>query len=47
LKFLYFNRDCKRGHEQVNIGLLTNVEGCPVAVETFAGNTQDQVTVKG
>jgi transposase len=46
VKFGY-NRDCKRGHEQVNIGLLTNVEGCPIAVETFAGNTQDQVTVKG
>lgn len=42
-----YNRDCKRGHEQVNIGLLTNVQGCPVAVETFSGNTQDQVTVKG
>jgi len=46
VKFGY-NRDCKRGHEQVNIGLLTNVEGCPIAVETFAGNIQDQVTVKG
>lgn len=46
VKFGY-NRDCKRGHEQINIGLLTNVEGCPIAVETFAGNTQDQVTVKG
>ncbi len=46
VKFGY-NRDCKRGHEQINIGLLTNVEGCPVAVETFPGNTQDQVTVKG
>ena len=46
VKFGY-NRDCKRGHEQINIGLLTNVEGCPVAVETFAGNAQDQVTVKG
>ncbi|MGA8164535.1 MAG: hypothetical protein WB791_05850 [Waddliaceae bacterium] len=45
VKFGY-NRDCKRGHEQVNIGLLTNIEGCPIAVETFAGNTQDQVTVK-
>lgn len=42
-----YSRDCKRGHEQVNIGLLTNAEGCPVAIETFAGNTQDQVTVKG
>ena len=42
-----YSRDCKKGHEQVTIGLLTNSEGCPVAVETFAGNTQDQVTVKG
>jgi transposase len=42
-----YNRDCKRGHQQVNIGLLTNREGCPIAIETFAGNTQDQVTVKG
>jgi len=41
-----YNRDGKRGHEQVNIGLLTNAEGCPVAVETFAGNTTDQVTVQ-
>jgi transposase len=46
VKFGY-SRDCKRGHEQVNIGLLTNAEGCPIAVETFAGNTTDQVTVKG
>ena len=42
-----YSRDCKRGHEQVNIGLLTNIQGCPVAIETFPGNTQDQVTVKG
>lgn len=46
VKFGY-NRDLKRGHAQINIGLLTNVEGCPIGVETFAGNTQDQVTVKG
>jgi transposase len=46
VKFGY-NRDCKKGHEQINIGLLTNIEGCPIAVETFAGNTQDQITVKG
>jgi transposase len=46
VKFGY-NRDGKRGHEQVNIGLLTNAEGCPIAVETFSGNTTDQVTVKG
>lgn len=42
-----YNRDKKRGHEQVNIGLLTNEEGCPIAVETFRGNVPDQVTVKG
>ncbi len=42
-----YSRDCKKGHQQVNIGLLTNAEGCPIAVETFAGNTQDQGTVKG
>lgn len=46
VKFGY-NRDGKRGHEQVNIGLLTNADGCPIAVETFAGNTTAQVTVKG
>jgi len=39
------NRDGKRGHEQVAIGLLTDAEGCPVAVEVFKGNTNDQTTV--
>jgi hypothetical protein len=42
-----YNRDGKRGHEQVVIGLLTNAEGCPVAVEVFPGNTQDASTVEG
>jgi len=42
-----YNRDGKRGHEQVVIGLLTNAEGCPVAVEVFPGNTQDAATVEG
>jgi transposase len=41
-----YNRDRKRGHEQVAIGLLTDAEGCPVSVEVFAGNTTDQTTVK-
>jgi len=41
-----YNRDGKRGHEQVVIGLLTNAEGCPVAVEVFPGNTQDAATVE-
>jgi transposase len=40
-----YNRDCKKGHEQVVIGLLCNAEGCPVGVEVFAGNTQDASTV--
>jgi len=42
-----YNRDGKRGHEQVVIGLLTSAEGCPVAVEVFPGNTQDAATVEG
>lgn len=42
-----YNRDRKSGHEQINIGLLTNSEGCPIAIETFAGNVPDQVTVMG
>ncbi len=39
------NRDGKRGHEQIAIGLLTNNDGCPVGVEVFRGNTSDQTTV--
>ncbi|TLD39781.1 MAG: Mobile element protein [Candidatus Jettenia ecosi] len=41
-----YNRDGKRGHEQVVIGLLCSSEGCPVAVEVFAGNTQDAKTLQ-
>jgi transposase len=41
-----YNRDGKRGHEQVVIGLLTSADGCPVAVEVFPGNTQDASTVE-
>ena len=40
-----YNRDGKRGHEQVLIGLLCSPEGCPVAVEVFAGNVQDAKTM--
>ena len=40
-----YNRDGKRGHEQMVIGLLCSPEGCPVAVEVFPGNTQDAGTV--
>jgi hypothetical protein len=42
-----YNRDGKRGHEQVVIGLLTDARGCPVAVEVFPGDTQDAATVEG
>ena len=40
-----YNRDGKKGHEQVCLGLVCNAEGCPVGVEVFAGNTQDASTV--
>lgn len=40
-----YNRDGKRGHEQMVIGLLCNDEGCPVGVTVFAGNTKDEKTV--
>jgi len=40
-----YNRDGKRGHEQMVIGLLCSAEGCPVGVEVFSGNTQDASTV--
>ena len=40
-----YNRDKKRGHEQVVISLLCNKDGCPVAVEVLKGNTKDETTV--
>lgn len=40
-----YNRDGKRGHEQMVIGLVCNEDGCPVGVEVFPGNTQDASTV--
>jgi transposase len=42
-----YNRDGKRKHEQMVIGLICNQDGCPVGVEVFAGNTQDASTVPG
>jgi transposase len=44
VKFGY-NRDQKRGHEQIVIGLICNSAGCPIGVEVFAGNTKDETTV--
>ena len=40
-----YNRDGKRGKKQIVIGLLTNKNGNPIAVEVFKGNTSDVTTV--
>lgn len=40
-----YNRDRKRGYEQMVIGLICTQEGCPIAVEVFPGNTKDESTV--
>ena len=40
-----FNKDKKRGTEQIVIGLMTDPEGCPVSVEVFPGNTADVKTL--
>jgi transposase len=40
-----YNRDGKKGHEQIVLGLLCDARGCPVGVEVYAGNTQDAQTV--
>lgn len=39
------SRDEPSGNPQIIFGLLTNGEGCPIAVEVFAGNTGDPKTV--
>src|SRR2546425_5080496 len=38
-------RDGNKGKLQVVFGLMTDAEGCPVAVEVYAGNTSDPKTV--
>ena len=40
-----YNRDGKKGKKQIVIGLLTNSDGRPLAIEVFDGNTSDQATV--
>ena len=35
----------KRGLPQIEFGLLTNREGCPVTVDVFEGNMADPMTV--
>jgi transposase len=39
------SRDGKKDKLQIVVGLLTNAEGCPVAVEVFEGNTGDPKTL--
>jgi transposase len=39
------SRDGKRDKLQIVFGVLTNAQGCPVAVEVFAGNTADPKTL--
>ena len=40
------SRDERSGNPQIVFGLLTDSQGCPVAVEVFPGNTSDPNTVK-
>jgi len=40
-----YNRDGKAGKKQINIGLLCDVRGCPVACEVYKGSTADPSTV--
>ena len=39
-----YNRDGKRGKQQIVIGLLCDPSGTPLSIEVFAGNTQDTKT---
>ncbi len=40
-----YSRDHRRDRAQLVIGLLCAANGCPVAVEVFAGNTADPMTL--
>jgi transposase len=40
------NRDGEKGLPSIVYGVMTNGEGCPVAVEVYAGNTGDPKTVR-
>lgn len=39
------SRDERSGNPPIVFGLLTNSEGCPVAVEVFPGHTSDPSTI--
>jgi hypothetical protein len=40
-----YSRDHRRDRPQIVIGLICAADGCPIAVEVFAGNTADPATV--
>ncbi|MDK2931644.1 MAG: hypothetical protein PWR07_1775 [Bacillota bacterium] len=40
------NRDGKKGKRQFTHGILTDMEGRPIAVEVFRGNMSDPLTVR-
>ena len=40
-----YSRDGKRDDAQIVFGLICTLQGCPIAVEVFAGNTADPATV--
>ena len=40
-----YSRDGKRGKRQIVYGLLCARDGCPVAIEVFAGSTADSTTL--
>jgi hypothetical protein len=42
---LGYSRDGQRDKLQIVVGLLCTADGCPVAVEVFAGNTGDPATL--
>lgn len=41
-----YSRDGKPGKAQIIFGVICTQEGCPIAVEVFAGNTGDPSTLK-
>ena len=42
---LGYSRDHRRDRPQVVYGMLCTAQGCPVAIEVFAGNTADPMTL--
>ena len=44
---LGYSRDHRSDRPQVVYGMLCTAEGCPVAIEVFAGNTADPMTLAG